>query len=300
MLDCSKINLKKGSKGNDVKKVQEYLKYMGLYKREIDGDYGEYTISAVKKLQGKYNLKEDGNFGLFTCRKCGINGQDISNSNQTIEKEVFKDIITRHDKYVKENGKEPQICYINIENKYRYITIKKYTDMKQRWDKWIQNHGGKEPNYCYVNIPSERGESTGSKSDADSEYIKAFEDAVGRKISNFKDGYNAIKYRKYIGYNNDVYSRSVALQRLKQKRGLNCSDISQLLYRLAQAYGHNVHYVHIMCRSGIGHIILSVDGTWVDGASALSSGKAYGTGWCFNGRVINRDDGWLMTDDGRT
>lgn len=298
MINCNKTNLKKGDSGTLVKEVQNYMKYIGLYTYNIDGKYEDETVKSVKKLQKRYNLVQDGKFGTITCKNSGINGQDISNSIQVLKKDVFKDMVNRHDQFVKNNGREPQICWTSLVNKYRYITISKYNEMKKRFDEFTQKHN-REPNYTYINIPKESTNSATGMTETQA-FINKFSDAVGKNITSFRQGYNAIKYRKYIGYNNDIYDRETALYRLKYKKGLNCSDISQLLYKLAQCFGHNVHYIHLKCRSGIGHIILSVDGTWVDGASALSSGHAYGTGWCYNGRVINKDDKWLMTDDGRT
>ena len=69
-FDCSKISLKKGSKGDDVKALQNVLKARGLYTREVDGDFGKYTEQAVKSLQSQLGgLKSDGWFGQETCKK---------------------------------------------------------------------------------------------------------------------------------------------------------------------------------------------------------------------------------------
>ena len=300
-LNCEKINLKKGSKGNEVKEVQKYLTWLGLYTAKVDGEYGNLTLEAVKKLQKRYNLVTDGIYGKITCNKCGINGQDISNSIQTIDNTTFKDMITRYNMYIKAYNKEPQILYLEITNKYRYITLAKYKDMKNRWDKFIKENG-RESKLININIAN----TTPGTTSEDKEFINKFSEAVGKKITTFKEGCDAIKNRKYLGYNNDIYSQKVALERLKNKKGLNCSDISQLLHRLAKAFGLEVHYVHLKCKSGTGHIIIKVrkkgtsSWTWVDGAAMLSSGKAYGQGWCYNGKVICEDDKWLLSDDGIT
>lgn len=296
MIDCNNVNLKKGSAGSTVKEVQTYLTYLGLYKRQIDGDYGDYTVTAVKKLQKQYDLVEDGNFGPVTCKSCGINGQDISKSIQTIEVSVFEDMINRFTQYTQKNVKEPNIIYINYTNKYRYITNTKYHDMKTRYDKYVKENG-KKPNFCYINKPT--------ATNTDGTFTQKFKDAVGN-FNTFREAYNKIKYRKYLGYNNDIYDQATALKRLKNKQGLNCSDISQLLYALAVDMGLQARYVHIRCKSGIGHIVLDVRAkgtnnyTRIDGAAALSSGKAYGVIWCSTGRVIAYNPGWLMTDDGKT
>ncbi|OED30177.1 peptidoglycan-binding protein [Methanosphaera sp. WGK6] len=68
-LNCETIDLKLGSKGSEVKELQEILKYKGYYKREVDGDYGEYTEQAVKELQENQGNSPDGWFGPKTCKK---------------------------------------------------------------------------------------------------------------------------------------------------------------------------------------------------------------------------------------
>lgn len=301
MINCEKINLKRGSKAETVKTVQQYLQWLGLYKSSIDGEFGKLTEEAVKKLQKQYNLKQDGIFGQITCKNSGINGQDISNSNHIIEKDTFKDMIKRHDTFYTTNKRYPNIIYTET-NQYRYITQQKYQDMKNRWDKFIKENN-REPKFMNINVVKTYPEKTKTE---DQKYIDLFSDAVGKKITSFQQGYEAIKNRGYILYYNDVYDMSTALNRLKNRKGINCCDISQLLYRLAKAFGLEVHYVHLMCKSGTGHIIIKVrkkgdsKWTWVDGAAALSSGKDYGSGWCYNGRVVCEDDRWLLSDDGKT
>lgn len=61
-------NLKYGSKGTQVKYLQNFLNWcMGSYLEE-DGHYGPATRDLVKKFQAKYGLVVDGKFGP-ACRK---------------------------------------------------------------------------------------------------------------------------------------------------------------------------------------------------------------------------------------
>lgn len=58
-------NLKKGSSGDDVKKLQEALNNAG-YSLDTDGIYGSKTESAVRDYQQKNNLTVDGIAGVNT------------------------------------------------------------------------------------------------------------------------------------------------------------------------------------------------------------------------------------------
>ena len=63
---------KYGSRGNEVKKIQEKLKAWGYYSGSADGIYGSQTFEAVKKFQRKNNLKVDGIAGEKTLAALGI------------------------------------------------------------------------------------------------------------------------------------------------------------------------------------------------------------------------------------
>ena len=57
--------LKKGSKGTDVKALQEFLNRLGA-KLTVDGEFGSATESAVKAFQQKHSLESDGKYGAKT------------------------------------------------------------------------------------------------------------------------------------------------------------------------------------------------------------------------------------------
>ena len=60
--------LKKGSKGTDVKALQEFLMQLGyaLPKYGADGELGTETEAALKKFQAKAGVKQDGVYGSDT------------------------------------------------------------------------------------------------------------------------------------------------------------------------------------------------------------------------------------------
>ena len=68
-LNCTNINLKKGSTGNTVKELQQILKDKKYYTGKIDGDFGTITETSVKKFQKDNKLLQDGIVGSVTCKK---------------------------------------------------------------------------------------------------------------------------------------------------------------------------------------------------------------------------------------
>lgn len=85
-LNCTNINLKKGSTGDKVKELQTKLQNKGYYTRQIDGDYGTYTEQAVKNFQKANNLVVDGWVGPITCNKLQ-NNNGIYTNNKLCEKQ---------------------------------------------------------------------------------------------------------------------------------------------------------------------------------------------------------------------
>lgn len=55
-----------GCKGADVKELQSFLKSRGFYVRQVDGDFGKYTRSAVMLFQKKAGIIVDGYVGAQT------------------------------------------------------------------------------------------------------------------------------------------------------------------------------------------------------------------------------------------
>lgn len=65
----SSTTLRHGSKGSDVKKLQQALKDLGFYKGSVDGVYGNGTQEAVRVFQLKKGLTADGIAGSKTLTK---------------------------------------------------------------------------------------------------------------------------------------------------------------------------------------------------------------------------------------
>lgn len=59
--DCTSA-YSEGDSSDDVKKLQEFLKWSGYFGGEVDGQFGEKTTKAVKKFQKDVGLKATGVF----------------------------------------------------------------------------------------------------------------------------------------------------------------------------------------------------------------------------------------------
>lgn len=74
---------KYGSRGSEVRTIQEKLKRWGYYNGNIDGIYGSQTTAAVKSFQRKNGLKVDGIAGTNTLKAMGIYTSSTTSSSSS-------------------------------------------------------------------------------------------------------------------------------------------------------------------------------------------------------------------------
>lgn len=72
-----------GSRGNEVKAIQQKLKERGLLNGSVDGIYGSATQAAVKKFQKQQGMTADGIAGPQTLKKLGISMGSLPTASQT-------------------------------------------------------------------------------------------------------------------------------------------------------------------------------------------------------------------------
>ncbi len=80
---------KYGSRGTEVRTIQDKLKRWGYYTGSVDGIYGSLTVAAVKKFQQKNGLAVDGIAGTKTLNAMGImtsssSGGSSSNNSSNV------------------------------------------------------------------------------------------------------------------------------------------------------------------------------------------------------------------------
>ncbi len=85
------ILVKYGSRGEEVRTVQDKLKRWGYYKGTVDGVYGWMTREAVVSFQRKNGLTADGVVGPATAKALGINvpAKTATRGAGTRENEVY-------------------------------------------------------------------------------------------------------------------------------------------------------------------------------------------------------------------
>ena len=130
--------------------------------------------------------------------------------------------------------------------------------------------------------------------------LAEFESYFG-KMTCIDDCLEAIQGRGYAYYYDSQYNTSDTIRRIYQRKGVNCTDVGQLLYRLAIALGYEAQFIHVKCKGGDGHIrnrFRKNGGDWFyrDGASVLN-GNSIGSNWCSPpAYVIAYNPSWIFAD----
>lgn len=201
-------------------------------------------------------------------------------------------------------------CIVNDNNDLgfmpAYVTgrdgVKYYKNMYVSMAKRVAAYevkNGHSPAIVYLNDIN--GNGTSSKT-VDSTLAK-FTGTFGA-VTDFDSCLAKIQGKGYSYYYNSKYNTDNTISRIKNKQGVNCTDSSQLFYRLGIALGYTVQFVHVKCKqSGGGHIRLrlkhsvNTGGAWIyrDPAAVLK-GNSVRSNWCFDGSLVAYDPGWIFDD----
>ena len=169
-----------------------------------------------------------------------------------------------------------------------------YVDMANRVSAY-EVLNGVSPKIVYLKKENTASASSGI-------VTNAFKNALGTFDGTIDGALKLIQGRGYSYYYDSKYNTQNTINRVKNRLGANCTDITQVLYRIGIENGYTVQFIHVQCSTG-GHIRMRLKhpkhtgGNWIyrDGASVLK-GNAINSNWCMNGRIIAYDPSWIFND----
>lgn len=186
-----------------------------------------------------------------------------------------------------------------------YVTgrdgVKYYTNtivsMNNRVSAYEVLHG-ESPEIVYINDSHGNGTTNISANTTLEKCYKAF-----GEFSTIDGFLSKIQGRGYSYYFNSIYNTDTTINRIKNRKGANCVDSSQLTYRVGKGLGYDVQFIHVRCLSGTGHVRVRLkhpkytDNAWIyrDPASVLS-GNGVRSNWCMNGTVLAYNPSWIFSD----
>ena len=158
---------------------------------------------------------------------------------------------------------------------------------------------GRSPAIVYIEDPH----GNGTTSNTTDSTLKMFTDVFG-SVTDIDSCLEKIQGKGYGYYYNSLYNTKTTINRIKNKQGVNCTDSSQLFYRLGLALGYEVQFIHIKCSGGDGHVRLrlkhpkNTEGEWIfrDPAAVLK-GNGIRSNWCTsNYTLLAYDPAWIFSD----
>ena len=172
---------------------------------------------------------------------------------------------------------------------YCFAKIVNFTAKNQRY-----------PSSCkFENVFMASTPKTESTDEVFNYFVKTF-----GKVSTIDEALQKVKEHGYSYYYDDVYNNRQCIDRMKAKKGINCTDSCQVFYHIAKELGYSVNVLHVYCTgSGGGHVRLQLkhskhtSGKWInrDPACVLSqNGKPLTDIWCGNGKLLATNPSWFM------
>ena len=255
------------------------------YKNGISSKWAYYISKAI--------LKPNTNIAKIKQEKAtNPTGEHISRG---IKKKQYLKIIERYVKYVEKHHQVPN--YITIDD--IKVKPKLYTAFVS-YILYKYNRDKKLPDKQNINskIYTKPVETT-------NEVYNYFVDVFGSFGNTIDGALGKIAGKGYGYYYDDIYTNKDAITRMKNGKGVNCTDSCQVFYNImkqliALKKYKKVECLHVKCSGGDGHVRLRItlnDGTKIyrDPAAVLDSGNVTHN-WCLNGTLLAVDPSWFMAN----
>lgn len=227
-----------------------------------------------------------------------------------------KDSIERVNNYIIKNKVKPNYVMMNNDK----VLIKDYIKLDFIIDalKRINNYIKKNNHYPhYVDIlgvkvyKNEYKSLFGrliykvatNKTDNNYDDVTKYFNKVFGNFKTFDDALRLVNNRGYSYYYDDVYSNKGCIDRIKARKGINCTDSCQLFWHIAKSLNYKVSLYHVKCTgSGGGHVYLRLDKDgktyYRDPACVLSNnGRPITDIWCRIGNggvLIDKNPKWFI------
>jgi len=260
-------------------------------KKTVEKEY-KLPYSTPVYYIAKAILKPKQNIKKITVNKAEKNSGDYF--SRQIYHSTYIDMAERLVKYVEKNNQLPNTI---LDNHGKKMRVSDYVYMFARILVYY-NTNGKYPKYANVNSkaftkPTETGNEVYDY------FVKTF-----GKITCIDDALDYIDRKGYGYYYDDVYSNKETINRMKQGKGVNCTDSCHVFYNLGLAFVKQGKYkkvecLHVRCQGGDGHVRLRFtlpngEKFYRDPACTLSDGGV--CNWCMNGTLLAIDPSWFMAN----
>lgn len=217
----------------------------------------------------------------------------------------IKDSIKRVSEFVIKNKRKPNSVKLgnNTLNISDYLKLPELVNAKKNVQEF-QKKNGRCPNYVSINgfnCTKDVYTKLFSISCTIKDPTLAYFVSKFGNVKTIDEILTKINNKGYAHYYNGKYTNKESIDRIYNKKGINCTDSTELVAKLCTVLGYKCTCYHVKCSSGEGHVFLKVSHpTYTNGktitrdpACVLSNnGKSIKCVWCSNGKLIDTNPSW--------
>ena len=223
------------------------------------------------------------------------NGDTI---NENVLKDDYLDQARRVHQYVLDYGKMPN--YVTTKKSKKRVNIDLYSYCVAKILVFY-NENKILPNYCNYNSNAFKTSNNTPSTRTYSEQIYDYFCQKFGKVNTIDDALAKIKGRGYGYYYDNKYSNKQTIDRLASNgEKPNCTDSAQMMWHVGKAMGYDVRAIHVMCRSGVGHVRLQFYkpryGWFNRDPAAVIDGECVECIWCGTGTYLATNPQWFLND----
>ena len=228
----------------------------------------------------------------------GASNPNGDRCNRKVIKSVYQDMAKRCNQYIKQNGKLPN--YVTILGTQKCSIILWMFQLS----KIVSAYNGKLPDNILINSADLQKPQPKPVQDE----VYAYFTKVFGKVNTIDDALAKVQDCGYGYYYDDKLSNKQTIDGLANPNGTkpNCTDIHHVFWHIGKALGYDVRAVHVICRSGTGHIRLdfkhpqNTGNQWIHrDASAVADGNCITCIWCENGEILSYNPSWFLENVNR-
>ena len=274
--------------------VLDYFKKNKTYPKSVKVKGVDYTIQQSTLLMSLVVATNKGTVSVI--RVGGASSPNGDRCNREVNKTTYQDMCKRLNQYITQNGKLPN--YVTIDGKQKCSIILFMLQLSKIISYMKDN--GSYPSKILINSNDLVKPQPKPVNEIFDYFIKVF-----GNVTSIDGALAKIQGRGYGFYYDNKLTNKQVIDGLKSSDGEkpNCTDVSQMMWHVGKGLNYEVRAIHVMCRSGVGHVRLqfkhpvNTGGNWInrDPACVIDGGEVSAI-WCSNGTYLATNPEWFMED----
>jgi len=274
--------------------VLDYFKKNKTYPKSVKVKGVDYTIQQSTLLMSLVVATNKGTVSVI--RVGGASSPNGDRCNREVNKTTYQDMCKRLNQYIIQNGKLPN--YVTIDGKQKCSIILFMLQLSKIISYMKDN--GSYPSKILINSNDLVKPQPKPVNEIFDYFIKVF-----GNVTSIDGALAKIQGRGYGFYYDNKLTNKQVIDGLKSSDGEkpNCTDVSQMMWHVGKGLNYEVRAIHVMCRSGVGHVRLqfkhpvNTGGNWInrDPACVIDGGEVSEI-WCSNGTYLATNPEWFMED----